>query len=42
MIEITSANSFLNLKNELSDLKIDSSFLYWEFHSALETSGSVG
>ena len=42
MIEITSANSFLNLKNELSDLKIDSSFLSWEFHSALETSGSVG
>ena len=42
MIEITSANSFLNLKNELLDLKIDSSFLSWEFHNALETSGSVG
>ena len=42
MIEITSTNSFLNLKNELSELKIDSSFLSYEFHSALETSGCVG
>ena len=42
MIEITSNNSFLNLKKELSNLKINSSFLSYEFHSALETSGSVG
>ena len=42
MIEITSANSFLTLKNELSELKINSSFLSYGFHSALETSGSVG
>jgi uncharacterized protein len=42
MIEITSSNSFLNLKNELSELKINSSFLSYDFHSALETSGCVG
>ena len=42
MIEITSNNSFLNLKNELSQLNINSSFLSYAFHSSLETSGSVG
>ena len=42
MIEITSNNSFLNLKDELSQLNINSSFLSYAFHSSLETSGSVG
>ena len=42
MIEITFSNSFSSLRDELSQLKINSSFLSYEFHNALESSGSVG
>ena len=42
MIEITSSNSYTNLKEQLSELNISSTFLSYEFHNTLETSGSVG
>jgi len=42
MIEITSCTSYSGLKEQLSQLNISSSFLSYEFHNALESSGSVG